>query len=205
MIITGTRQTGKTLKLINDAAGAGGVIVCYSAEHVKHLKHLVDIRGLHELPILSINDFRNKELLEQHYKNGDIPHDAEIFVDDAIECLNTVIRNDVFGTRIVGATVGPSKHLQIQLTSSVDKDYIKNNKQHGLPESEWKIKQSDTDKSHVEEKALYVLKTLERINSLNSSDYEKNHSDADDLIMDLLNDLGYESIVNEYEKIYKQY
>lgn len=78
----------------------------------------------------------------------------------------------------------------------------------GTDESCTEEKNLDISKSlesHTKEKARYVLDSLKRINELNSSDYERNHTEADDLIMDLLNDLGYESIVNEYEKIYKQY
>jgi hypothetical protein len=38
-----------------------------------------------------------------------------------------------------------------------------------------------------------------------SGDIEINHSEADDILCDLLNDLGYTELVNEFKKLEKWY
>jgi len=50
------------------------------------------------------------------------------------------------------------------------------------------------------EEAIKLLKT-EQINS----DTEQAHGEADDILCDLLNSLGYEDVVKEFKKIKKWY
>jgi hypothetical protein len=42
-------------------------------------------------------------------------------------------------------------------------------------------------------------------NNCTSKDIEINHSEADDILCDLLNDLGYTELVNEFKKLEKWY
>jgi hypothetical protein len=42
-------------------------------------------------------------------------------------------------------------------------------------------------------------------NNCTSGDIEANHCEADDILCDLLNDLGYTELVNEFKKLEKWY
>jgi len=48
------------------------------------------------------------------------------------------------------------------------------------------------------------IKKLKALQSI-ENDTESAHIDADDLLLDLLKDLGYDDVVKEYEKIDKWY
>jgi len=57
----------------------------------------------------------------------------------------------------------------------------------------------------MKEEYLKELKDLVLTQETNDFDQEVNHSMADDILCGLLNKLGYEEIVAEYQKIYKWY
>jgi hypothetical protein len=42
-------------------------------------------------------------------------------------------------------------------------------------------------------------------NNCTSSDIESNHIEADEILCDLLEDLGYQNLVNEFKKLKKWY